>query len=516
MPISHWLASASLPEFPTLDRNLEADVVVIGAGVTGITTAYLLKRAGKRVVVLDRNRIGSGDTAYTTAHLSCVTDIRMADLVKSFGRDHAQAAWDAGLAAIAQIAECIDTERISCGFAWVPAYLHAPMGGPPDEKETEKEIDRLKADAEAASSLGFDCRFVHRAPFVDRPAVEFPEQARFHPLLYLKALAATIEGDGSAIFEHSIADDVEDNPLAVVVGKHRITCEHVVVATHNPIVGKAGMLSASVLQTKLALYSTYAVAGRAERGQVPDALFWDTGDPYRYLRLDRHRDHDIVILGGEDHKTGQVSDQSERFKTLADALTALVPGIKITHQWSGQVIETNDGLPYIGEMSPHQFTGTGFCGNGITFGTLTAMMARDAITGRENPWRELFDTGRTKIRGGLWDYLRENKDYPYYLIRDRFAGAEGKSTRALQRGSGKILELDGTKVAAYRHEDGRVTLLSQTCTHLGCHVQWNDAEGTWDCPCHGSRFTPTGEVLAGPAESPLEQIKSPSVTKSSR
>jgi glycine/D-amino acid oxidase-like deaminating enzyme/nitrite reductase/ring-hydroxylating ferredoxin subunit len=504
MPKTHWQASAALPEFPALDRNLEADVVVIGAGITGITTAYLLKRAGWRVVVLERGSIGSGDTAYTTAHLTCVTDLRMSDLVKNFGKDHAQAAWDAGLAAIAQIAECVDAERISCGFAWVPAYLHAPLGLPPDELDTE--VERLKADAEAASDLGFDCRYMHSAPFIERPAVEFPGQARFHPLRYLNGLATTIDGDGSAIFAGTNVDEVEENPLAVVAGDYRVRCDHVVVATHNPIVGKAGLVRATLLQTKLALYSTYAVAGRTERGRVPDALFWDTGDPYRYLRIDRHRDYDVVILGGEDHKTGQVRETSDRFKTLETALLDLVPDISLTHRWSGQVIETNDGLPFIGEMSPHQFTGTGFNGNGITFGTLTAIMARDAITGRNNPWRELFDTGRTKILGGLWDYVKENKDYPYYLVRDRFAGAEGKSTRGLRRGAGQILELDGTTVAAYRHEDGRVTLLSQTCTHMGCHVQWNDAEGTWDCPCHGSRFTPTGDVLSGPAEKPLEEI----------
>jgi Rieske Fe-S protein len=170
------------------------------------------------------------------------------------------------------------------------------------------------------------------------------------------------------------------------------------------------------------------------------------------------------------------------------------------------VVETHDGLPFIGETSSRQFAATGYAGNGMTFGTIAGLMARDAALGRPNPWAELFDTGRTKVKGGAWDYLKENKDYPYYLIRDRFAGPEGRSLRELGRGKGKILELKGERVAAWRSDNGKVTLLSPICTHMGCAVDWNDAESTWDCPCHGSRFKPNGDVLAGPAESPLEKV----------
>ncbi len=190
---------------------------------------------------------------------------------------------------------------------------------------------------------------------------------------------------------------------------------------------------------------------------------------------------------------------------VEETLRSLLPQAKVTHRWSGQVIETRDGLPYIGETSPKQFAITGFSGNGLTFGTLGAMMARDAATGQSNPWRELFDIGRTRVAKGLTDYVSENKDYPYYLIRDRFAGADGKSLRAIPRGQGRLLELDGDRVAAYRDEDGTVTLLSPVCTHLGCLVNWNSAEASWDCPCHGSRFTATGKVIGGPAEKPLER-----------
>jgi Rieske Fe-S protein len=238
------------------------------------------------------------------------------------------------------------------------------------------------------------------------------------------------------------------------------------------------------------------IAGRVARGVVPDALWWDTGDPYQFLRVQPHRDHEVVIFGGEDHKTGQQDDTEACYRRLAEHLRAIVPDIDVTHRWSGQVIETPDGLPYIGQSAEHQYAATGYAGNGLTFGTLAGLMMSDAILGRANPWIELFDPSRKALTRGLWDYFKENVDYPYYMIRDRFAGAKAKSVRAVKRGQGKIIERNGAKVAAYRDTDGTVTLRSAICTHMGCTVGWNTAEQTWDCPCHGSRFTPTGTGAA--------------------
>ena len=308
------------------------------------------------------------------------------------------------------------------------------------------------------------------------------------------------------IFERSSADEFGDRPVSVTSHGHTITCQWIVLATHTPLVGNSGIVGATLFQTKLAYYTSYVVAGRVEKGWIPDELFWDTADPYHYLRLEPHRAHDLVIFGGEDHKTGQAPDTNGCFDRLERTLVSVVGDVDVTHRWSGQVIETPDGLPYIGETAAHQFAGTGYSGNGLTFGTLTAMMAADRIAGRTNPWTDLFDPSRKKIRGGAWDYVRENKDYPYYLIRDRVAGAEGKTTRAVPRRAGKVIDLDGQKVAAYRDARGNLTKRSAVCTHMGCLVDWNEAERTWDCPCHGSRFKPDGSVISGPAEAPLAKI----------
>ena len=500
--LPYWSDSASLPRFSKLDRDEQVDVVVVGGGITGLTTAYLLTAAGKTVAVIERERCAAIDTGHTSAHLTMVTDQSLTALVKTVGREHAQAAWDAGLAAVSQIDSIVRDERIDCDFSWVRGYKHAPIGRTPGE-----ERQAFEDEAKLASDLGFDAEFVADVPFIGGPGVMFPDQARFHPRKYLGALARTITDRGGLIFEHTPAEEFSDQPLSVKANGHTISCAYVVVATHNPLVGNAGMVGATLFQTKLALYTSYVVAGRVAKNHIPDALFWDTADPYHYLRIERHRDHDLVIFGGEDHKTGQTSDTNVCFDRLERTLRSMNGDVDITHRWSGQVIETPDGLPYIGETADRQFAGTGFGGNGLTFGTLTAMMATDRIIGRKNPWSDLFEPGR-KTLGAAWDYIRENKDYPYYMIRDRFAGAETRSKRAVPRGSGRVVEIDGKPVAVHREPTGATIERSAICTHMACIVDWNEAERTWDCPCHGSRFKPDGAVISGPAEAPLSEVKS--------
>jgi glycine/D-amino acid oxidase-like deaminating enzyme/nitrite reductase/ring-hydroxylating ferredoxin subunit len=500
--VPYWIDSTALPRFPKLERNEAVDVIVVGGGIAGLTAAYLLTLEGRRVALLEREMLAQIDTGHTTAHLTMVTDLRLPDLVKSFGRNHAEAAWDAGLAGLAQIQAIVADLKIDCDFEWVPGYIHSPIGQPAGDSAAS-----FRDEATLARDLGFDAEFVDEVPFVGGPGVRFRDQARFHPRKYLAALVQAIDDRGGMIFEHTAAEEFSDKPLSIKANGHTITCKDIVLATHTPLMGNANLASATLLQTKLALYTSYAIAARVKPGTVPDALFWDTADPYHYVRIERDEGQDLVIFGGEDHKTGQAVDTNSCFDRLERTLLSMLDGAKVTHRWSGQVIETPDGLPYIGETGVHQFAGTGFSGNGMTFGTLTGMMAADRIAGRANPWTELFDPGRKKIRGAAWDYVKENKDYPYYMIRDRFAGAEARSIRDVPRGSGKIVEMKGQKLAVYRDERGAATVRSAICTHMGCVVDWNDAERTWDCPCHGSRFKTDGAVIAGPAEAPLPAPK---------
>ena len=497
---SYWIESAELPRHPKLSRDLEVDVIVVGGGITGITAAYLAKKAGQTVALLERERCAGIDTGHTTAHLTAVTDARFADLAGRFGRDAARAVWDAGMAAIDEIVKHIRRQDIDCDFHWLPGYLHAPLRAP-----EPKRIDELEREARRVAEIGLPAELVAKIPFFDVPGVKFRHQAIFHPRKYLARLLRVIDGGGSHVCEETTVDEITDGPLTVKAGPHKVRGERLILATHTPLQGVAGTLGALLFQTKLALYTSYVIGGKVPAGRLPRAMFWDNGEPYDYLRIEPHADYDYVIFGGEDHKTGQEPDPEEHFRRLERRLRDYLPEIAIDRRWSGQVIETHDGLPFIGENAEKQFAATGFAGNGMTFGTLGAMMALDWVLGRKNPWQDLFDPGRKKLLGGTWSYLTENSDYPYHLVRDASARSEGDSTADLARGEGKILKLDGHKVASYRDESGKVTLCSPICTHLKCIVGWNAAEKTWDCPCHGSRFHPTGEVISGPAEEPLER-----------
>ncbi len=495
---SYWLAEPRAKEFPTLADSLSVDVLVVGGGIAGVTTAYLLRRAGMSVALVERGTIGEVDTGHTTAHLTAVTDTRLSDLVDQFGSDHARAVWDAGTAAIDQIEANIEREGLDCEFTRIPGYLHAPIG-----EESSVDREKFQEDARLANEFGFDAAYLDSVPFMEKPGVRFSDQAKFHPIKYLRALAQLVPGDNSYLLENSEVKEFDSKTRRAKVNRHWIHYGLVVLATHNPLTGESGMMGSMMFQTKLALYTSYAIGARIPSGFIPAASFWDTNDPYFYLRVDRGSDFDYAILGGEDHKTGQVTDNKPLFERLEGKLLKIAPPAEVDRHWSGQVIETNDGLPFIGESDPGQFVATGFSGNGMTFGTLAGMMASDWAAQKTNPWTELFAPSRKKLKGGVWDYLKENADYPYYLLKTRLAAAEGGSVKDVAAGEGKILKLKGKKMAVYRDQSGKVTQRSAICTHMGCVVRWNEAESTWDCPCHGSRFQPDGSVIAGPAETPL-------------
>lgn len=480
------------------------DVVVVGGGLMGITAAYLCKQAGLTVALVERGRCAAIDTGHTTAHLTNVTDQRLHHLIHTFGPKAARGVWDAGGAAIDQIVNLIRAEDIACDFHWVPGYLHVPVTG-----AKRNAVAELEQEATAAKQLGIRADYLPATPLFEVPGIEFPHQAIFHPRKYLAALLRRIPGRGSHVFENAAVEEVLSRPLAVKAGGFRLRGKYLVLATHTPLMGNTPMAPALLLQTRLSLYTSYALGARLPAESRPVGAWWDTGDPYYYLRIERRRGYDYAIFGGEDHKTGQEGDTAACYRRLEEKLLSFAPSAKVDHRWSGQVILTNDGLPLIGETASRQFAATGFSGNGMTFGTLGAMMAVDAVLKRKNPWQELFDIHRKKIIGGTWDYLAENADYPYYMVRNRLAKAEGHSLGILRPGEGRILELEGEKVAAYRSPAGKVSLCSPVCTHLQCIVGWNKAEQTWDCPCHGARFKPTGEVIAGPAEEPLKKIPLP-------
>lgn len=497
----YWMQTAQGPQFPQLEEDLRADVVVIGGGITGLTAAYLLCKERRSVVVLEKWRIGGGETGHTTAHVTFATDTRLSELWKRFGKEDAFAVWDAGATAMEQIQAIVEEAKIDCDLRMVPALLVAAPGAEKDE------ADRLKSEADLASEMGFDAAFLGNAPLIGRPALKLANQLKFHPLKYLHGLAREIIRMGGQIYEQTEVSEFQDDPRVVTAGGHKIAHDYTVIATHVPLQGNRSTLAATLLQTKIAGYSTYAVEARMPANSLPEMLWWDTGDPYLYLRVDRRPDGDVVIIGGEDHKTGQISATSACFQRLEGRLRDILHAEPmIERHWSGQVIESVDGLPYIGEATAGQFIATGFSGNGMTFGTLAGIMARDSVIGSQNPWTDLFAVNR-KTLSAAWDYAKENSDFPYYFAKDRLSRVQRIEIAEIPLGTGVITTVEGCKAAVYRDSEGKAHIHSATCPHLGCTVKWNEAEHTWDCPCHGSRFQATGEVFAGPAEKGLTPLK---------
>jgi glycine/D-amino acid oxidase-like deaminating enzyme/nitrite reductase/ring-hydroxylating ferredoxin subunit len=502
--------------YPQVHTNQSFDVVVIGGGITGVTSAYLLKQCGKKVCLLEKNEIAAGETSHTSAHLSYVTDSRFHELVKNFGAKTAAHVWNAGRAAIELVEILVENSDIECDFHKIPGYLVSHLDV--REKIKKAELQSLKKDCIQAKAENFDAQYLEEVAGVNQPGVRFADQARFHPVKYVRGLARQIPGHGCEIYEQAEVTAIDDQAgqekkLIVKVGDFEIQCDKVIVATHSPLQGSASLIPAALFQMKLYAYSSYVLSAQIPKGYLPEGLLWDIQSPYNYVRVDAHPEYDRIILGGKDHKTGQEVDTQQCYRELEELLDKMTPHEPVDFRWSGQVIETNDGLPYIGEFSPHQFIATGFSGNGLTFGTLAAMMATDYVFDRKNPWTDLFTPQRKKIMGGTWDYLIENLDYPFYFVKDILQGADKKDPESVGIGEGEIIKLNGEKVACARDEQGELHLCSAVCTHMGCVVRWNNAEHTWDCPCHGSRFKMTGEVIAGPAEKPLEAVTQIQITQ---
>jgi len=493
-----WWADPKLPEYTPLGESLRVDVGIVGAGIAGLTTAYLLAREGLAVAVVGDGPLGSGMTGATTAHLTAALDRRYEEIARVRGAENARLAAASHTAAIDRIETIADDERIACDFARVDGFLFLADGGDP------RELDR---ELEAARDAGLGVERVDRAPlasFVAGPAVRFPKQGQFHPLRYLGGLARAFVRRGGRIFTKTRADEVEGGENAKIgVGKHVIGCRSVVVATNVPVNDLVA------IHTKQAPYMTYAIGARIPAGEVPRALFWDTADPFHYVRTQPMPDGhgDCLIVGGEDHKTGQAEDAIERHGRLERWARERFPAMQeVAFEWAGQVMESLDGLAFIGKNpmdADNVFIVTGDSGNGLTHGTVAGILLTDLILGRENPWRELYDPSRKPVLAA-GRFARENLNVAARYV-DRIAAGDG-DVGAIPKDSGAVLRRGNRQVAVYRGSRGALHEMSAVCPHLGCVVAWNPAEKTWDCPCHGSRFDKLGRVLSGPANKPLEKV----------
>jgi glycine/D-amino acid oxidase-like deaminating enzyme/nitrite reductase/ring-hydroxylating ferredoxin subunit len=497
------MATQDVPPFASLDQNISTDVCVVGAGMTGLTTAYLLRREGKRVVVLDDGPILSGETERTTAHLVSALDDRFFELERMHGKDGARLAAESHSAAIDRTEAIISAEGIPCDFQRLDGYLFVPPG------ESTEILDR---ELDAARRVGLTVEAIERAPFPafdTGKALRFANQGQFHPLKYLSALAQAIVRDGGLIFGHTHAAKIEDgSPARVETQNGRtILTGAVVVATNTPVNDRVTM------HTKQAPYRTYVIGARVPKGSVPRALYWDTSDPYHYLRLQTVRnrstgtEHEVLTVGGEDHKTGQAENMEERFTRLESWARERFHVETVEYRWSGQVMEPMDALAFIGRNpgDKNVFIATGDSGNGMTHGTIAGILMTDLIAGRANPWAELYDPSRKPSRA-LGEFVRENLNVAKQY-KDLVTAGDVSDDDQITPDSGAVLRRGVKKVAVYCDDAGEHHECSAVCPHLGCIVSWNSVEKTWDCPCHGSRFDPYGGVVNGPANKDLAKIE---------
>jgi glycine/D-amino acid oxidase-like deaminating enzyme/nitrite reductase/ring-hydroxylating ferredoxin subunit len=496
---------------PALSADLEVDVAIIGAGITGLTAAYQLAKDGLNVIVLERQSVGAGETSHTTAHLTARPDASASELIERFGEANARRVWASGVKAIRHIEGVCALENIDAHFERVDGWLIARNEG--DRETVNDEVSALEL-------LGVSHELSH-SPIHAHRSVRIPDQARFDVDRYLNGLAAVAVKKGATIFEHSavvsmtggklheltIVDPAGPGSDARVLGIAR--ARRVIVATHVPI------WTHYLVLDKLVPWQSYVIAAKVPSGVAPDALIDDTNDPYHYYRLEPRQGHDLVIFGGEDHRTGSEEATTERFEALESELRSWLPEIpfEVMHRWSGEVWASLDGLPYIGPdlaPTPERFIATGFDGVGMTFGTLAGMMAADWAMDKANEYADLYAPGRLAARD-LKDLVSQGIGFAKQLVTDRLPGAnrsESINAESIQPGHGAISETPNLgRVAAYRNPDSSLTTVSPVCTHAGCVVDWNDADHTWDCACHGSRFAPDGTVLAGPAVHPLKPIE---------
>jgi glycine/D-amino acid oxidase-like deaminating enzyme/nitrite reductase/ring-hydroxylating ferredoxin subunit len=500
---SIWM-DVEVPQYTPLRADTTADVVVVGAGIAGLSVAYHLARAGKKVVVLDDGPIGGGETCRTTAHLSWALDDRFYELEKVHGEEGSRLAAESHMAAVNRIEQVVQLEEIDCDFERLDGYLFS--GVHEDRKQLDEEL-------EAAHRAGLiDVRRVERAPIPDYetgPALLFPNQGQFHPMKYLAGLARAIEKHGGAIHCYSHVMSIKGgSPASVTTADgYGVTAGAVCVCTN------AAISDYALTHARQAPYRTYVVAFAIPRGALVPALYWDNPDPYHYVRLARIPDaeatptkgsvvHDALIVGGEDEKTGQHHDMEERWRCLEQWTRHRFPVREVLHRWSGQVLEPADYMAWIGRDpggEENVYIASGDSGHGMTHGTIAGILLTDLVLGRDNPWEKLYDPKRLRVSASsALEFAKENINVAAQYL-DYLKPSEVSNLDDIPVGEGRVIRRGRKRVAVYRDESGTLHEKSAVCTHMGCVVSWNPGEKSWDCPCHGSRFDPHGKVLNGPA-----------------
>jgi glycine/D-amino acid oxidase-like deaminating enzyme/nitrite reductase/ring-hydroxylating ferredoxin subunit len=485
-----------LPEFDPLRENTNADAVIVGGGITGITAAYLLAKEGLKVVLLEADKLLNGTTGHTTAKITAQHSLIYDELINHMGKSKARLYYEANMDALDFIKKTINEENINCDFSEQDAYIYATTDK--SARKLEKEhaaYEKLNINGELTDSIPFDIEV--------RKVLSMKNQAQFHPIKYLAHLLSGITDNGGRIFERTTAVDVDVENTVVTRDGYRVKGDTVLACSHYPFYDGMG-----VYYTRMYASRSYIVAVKTNR-DYPGGMYISADKPTRSLRgVPTNGEEKLVLLVGESHKTGQGKDTLRHYKALESFGQEVFGQIETVYRWSAQDLVTLDKVPYVGEITsarPDVLVATGYRKWGMSSGTAAAQLLADIVLDKDNPYKKLFDPSRFYADPSLKTFLKQNVNVAGHLIKGKFE-MPGKDPKDLSVDEGGVVVYRGGRAGAYKDDEGHVHLVDTTCTHLGCEVEWNHGDRTWDCPCHGSRFSYTGEVVEGPAETSLKKL----------
>ncbi|BBW98020.1 FAD-dependent oxidoreductase [Geobacillus sp. FSL W8-0032] len=493
----YWRDSVPLPSFSTLDEDISVDVAVIGGGISGITTAYLLATQGVRVALVEADRLLNGTTGHTTAKITAQHDLIYDELISHFGAEKARLYYDACMDALRFIRLTVESREIDCDFGEQDAYVYTT---------SSSSLPKLVKEWEAYEQLGIEGAFVDSIPLPlpATAAVVMKKQAQFHPLTYLLKLVEVIVNAGGAIYEHTPAADIEQGKrLAVITrNKRRIACDHVAICSHFPFYDGGFYFSRMYAERSYVLGVTVAEP-------YPGGMYLSADDPKRSIRSVAANGETLILIGGENHKTGQGVPTMHHYEALSSFASQLFTVKDIRYRWSAQDLTTLDKVPYIGPMTadtPTIYVATGYRKWGMTNGTAAGQLLSDLILGRDNRYRDLYSPSRFYADPSVKQFFTTNLDVAKHLLAGKIEPVS-RRPQDLARGEGAVVAVNGKRAGAYKDEAGMLHVVDTTCTHMGCELEWNGGDRTWDCPCHGSRFSVDGAVVEGPATRPLRRIE---------
>lgn len=493
-PLSYWLVSTSMTDYPSLQEDISVDIAIIGGGLAGIQCAYQLQKEGLNIAVLEANRIGHGTSGHTTAKITSQHSLIYDKIQNQMGTELAKQYATANETAIHEIKRISEENNIDCEYISQSAFVYT---------QQDEYLQKIQDEVKVASSLGIEASYVKNIPFSIpiKGAVRFDNQAQFHPLKYLLSLAKIIHDKGVQLYEQTRIIDIEenDNYILITSSGKKVIAEKVIIASHYPFYNKHGMYFARIYASR-----TYIIGVRAKE-KYPGGMYINAEKPARSLRYENTPEGELILIVGDEHKTGQGEDMNKHYRELMDFADSIFTVEDIPFRWSTQDCMTLDSIPYIGNFTsntPNLYIATGFQKWGMTNSTVSSMLLRDLIIKGENPWKDVYNPSRKTIAESTKSFVTVNADVTKHLVKGKLKALDKDVD--LQNEEATVLEKDGNRVGAYRDEQGKLHLVNTTCTHMGCELNWNHAEKSWDCPCHGSRFSYEGEILEGPSVSPLK------------